>query len=117
MRRSARGAGCATAARPSISPTSSRRPAKASPSLRRRVAVDRLVEGAPLVATIGVAAVQVVDLADAAAGDALDLSAQLHEWQLEGLGELAPERRLARAAQADQGDPPTARRIGTLAAE
>ena len=79
--------------------------------------LHRLVERAPLVAAVGVGAVEVVDLADAAAGDPLDLAAQLDERQLERLGEQPAERRLAGAAQADQGDAPAARRVAAVGAE
>ncbi len=68
------------------------------------IGLDRVLERAPLVAAIGVLPVEPEDLADGAAGELLDLAAELDERKVEILRQHAPERRFARAAQADQRD-------------
>src|SRR5439155_3127514 len=75
------------------------------------------LQRAPLVATIGIGAVEVVDLADAAAGELLDLAAQLDEGVAEILGQHRAERRLARAAQPDQRDAALAFTLAPAGAE
>ena len=59
---------------------------------------------AALVAPVAGLAVQQQDLVHAGAGLALDLPVQLDERHAAPGGELGPERRLAGAAQTDQGD-------------
>ena len=54
---------------------------------RLGVDLDRLLERAPLVASVGVLAVEGLDLADAAAGELLDLAAQLDEGESQVLGQ------------------------------
>ncbi len=70
------------------------------------VAVDLhgLLQRAALVAAVGVGAVQVVDGAHAAAGNALDFLVEFEEGHAQLLGQHAAQCGLARAAQADQCD-------------
>jgi hypothetical protein len=71
--------------------------------------LDDVLEGAALVPPIGARAVEVVDLPDVTAGEALDLARELHERHAERIAEHAAERRFAGAAQADERDPPRLR--------
>ena len=69
------------------------------------VDLDCLLEGAPLVAAVGVRCRRGRGSRDAAAGELLDLAAQLDEGDIQVVGQHLPQRGLAGAAQADQRDP------------
>ena len=73
------------------------------------VDLDRFFECPSLVTTVGVRAVEVVDLADATSGKFLDLAAQFDEGVAQVIGQALAQRALARTAQTDQGNAGMAR--------
>ena len=69
------------------------------------VAFQHRLERAPFIAAIGRLAVEIENLAQRRAGDALDLAVEFDEWHAELLRQHRAERRFAGAAQPDQRDP------------
>ena len=84
---------------------------------RLGIGFDRLLERAALVAAVGVLAVEPENFADAAAGELLDLAGELDKRKVEILRQHAAQRRLSRAAQADERDPRRAQRARPRRAE
>ncbi len=79
--------------------------------------LDGLLQRPPLVAPIGVHAVERLDLGDAAAGELLNLAAQFHEGKSQVFRQHLPEGGFACAAQSDEGDARTAACVVATGAE